>query len=122
MAQYRILDGGDLNDRVTGFAYTAVPAGINAAGSSWQQVVAEYVIRTHGATTSRAPALPAGVTQAELDSGAKYEWEFTAEFDANLADLEKRDAVVVVVVAREAELAAHLQNRLRFWGFEGVTS
>lgn len=122
MAQYRILDGGDLNDRVTGFAYTAVPAGNNAAATSWQQVVAEYVTRTHGATTSRAPALPAGVSQAELDSGAKFEWEFTVEFDANLTDLGKRSAVETVIAAREAELVTHLQNRLRFWGFEGVTS
>lgn len=117
---YRIMS---LNrDRLDGYAYYTVPAGTNIVGTSWQTCVAEHTTATRDTgTTSQAPALPTGVTQPDLDSGAFYEEQFVFEVDLNNDDATKEANLQAYLTAREAEITAELQAKLQFWGREGVT-
>lgn len=83
MADYIIEESSAKDNRASGFAYSDVPAGDNAVGTPWQQVAVEFVTKQRGSTARQAQALPSTVTQAQLDSGAKYEWPFDVEFDAH---------------------------------------
>ena len=119
-SQYVLLDGSDEDNTVTVAVHTDVPStGTNAAGVQWQTVVSQFV----DGKPSVVPAaiLPAN-RQSELDAGTRYEWTFTAEYDRNLSNADKRNALEADITAREAELLSELQNRLRFWGATGSIS
>jgi hypothetical protein len=63
--------------------------------------------------------MPAG-RQADLDSGARFEWSFTAVYDANDTPANKLVAIEAGITAREAEQLTYKQNELRFWGQTGT--
>ena len=113
--EYKITVNADLQNRVQGFAYSMVPSGNNVAGITWKTALTEYL----GSTTSKAPSLPAAVTQANLDVGDFYEWAFTVPLDANLSNVAKEAEVQSFLVAEEPTVVSVLQNQLRFWGREG---
>ncbi len=115
--EYVITTQSDDERRVSGFAYSVVPVGNNEASISWSLALTQYL----GDTTAKAPALPAGVTQAELDLGVKYEWAFSA--GVNPGDLPgvKETRLKEILVLEEPGIISTLQTTLEFWGREGVT-
>ena len=118
--EYKITVNADLENQVQGFAYSVVPAGSNVAGITWKLALTEYLTDLNGNTTSKAPSLPAAVTQVQLDAGDFYEWAFAVPLDANLSAGLKETEVKTFLVAEEPGVLAVLQNRLRFWGREGT--
>ena len=120
--EYKITTNSDLENRVQGFAYSVVPAGNNVAGTTWKTALTQYLTDLDGSTISKAPSLPAVVTQVQLDAGDFYEWAFTVPLDANLSAGLKETEVQTFLVAEEPGVLAVLQNRLRFWGREGTAS
>lgn len=122
--EYKITTNSDRENLVSGFAYSVVPAGNNEAGVTWKQALTEYLIDTTeaGSTVSEAPSLPAAITQTQLDSGDILEWRLTVSVDRNLSPTDKETVVKAWLVAEEPKVLTILQNRLRFWSREGVTS
>ena len=116
MADYILLESADKQNQVRVVAHLAVPNSNNAVGVKWRDAVAAYV----DDTTSAVPVsiLPAGV-QANLDSGAVYEWSGTVEFDANLSNADKLAAVDTWVADGEADEFTRLQSILEFYGKTG---
>lgn len=117
MADYLILDTSQANNSSRVVVHSTIPAGNNAVGNTWQSVLAAM---QGGLVQSAVPAslMPPG-RQAELDSGAVYEWVFQAEYDANATPANKQAVVEAQIAAREATELSRLQNTLRFWGFTG---
>ena len=113
--EYKITINADLENRISGFAYSVVPAGNNVAGITWKTALVEWL----ESTVSKAPSLPASVTQTQLDSGDSYEWPFGIPMDANLSVGAKETEVQNFLTAQESTVISTLQNRLRFWGREG---
>ncbi len=117
--EYKITTNSDTENQIRGFAYSVVPAGNNVAGVTWKSAVSEWLASDILGTASKAPTLPAAVTQAQLDSGDMYEWRFTVPLDANLSAGAKETEVQTFLTNREPTVVTVLQNRLRFWGREG---
>ena len=109
--------GSDKKNLVSGFAYLSVPTGNNKAPMTWRQALIEYLVdTTEAGTISVAPfSLPSGITQSQLDAGDIYEWPFNIPVKRNLS-------VGAFLVNKEPKVISVLQDRLRFWGKEGVTS
>ncbi len=116
--QYVILDTGQRNDRSTLVVHTEVPVGNNEVGTPWADALVESL---GGAPiTSQVPvSIMPGGRQAELDVGTRFEWRFTAAYDANDAPAAKLVVVESQISAREANELAFMQNELRFWGQTG---
>ncbi len=118
--EYKITTNADQENRISGFAYSVVPAGNNVAGVTWKTALVEYLTATPDlSVTSQAPSLPVSVTQTQLDSGDIYEWAFGVPVDANLSNGAKETEVQNFLTATEPTKISELQNRLRFWGREG---
>jgi len=117
--EYKTTTTTKLKNRISGFAYSVVPAGSNVAGTTWKVALTEFITDRDGVTTTKAPSLPAAVTQVQLDVGDLVEWPFMVELDANLSDGAKETAVQVQLLADEVDVLTELQDQLNFWGREG---
>ncbi len=113
--EYKTTTTTKLKNRISGFAYSVVPAGNNVAGVTWKLALTEFL----GVTLSKAPSLPAAVTQVQLDAGDLVEWPFSIEVNANLIDADKETAVQAQLLVEEVDVLADLQSQLNFWGREG---
>ncbi len=106
--EYKTTTTTKLKNRISGFAYSVVPAGNNIAGTTWKLALTEFLAsdRIVG-TTSVAPSLPAAVTQVQLDAGDFVEWPFSIEVNADLTDVDKETAVQVQLLPQRVPLALH---------------
>jgi len=117
---YKLTSTTALKNRISGYGYIQPPNVNNSAGVNVRVAVSEYVTDRDGGTTSKAPSLPTGVTQTNLDSGVWYEFPFTEEVDANLSDAAKRAEVETMLAAEESAQLQTLQDQLQLWGWEGT--
>jgi hypothetical protein len=123
MAHYKVMATWDEppNRNVTGWAFTAVPGGNNAAGLPWIQVMREYRIwrnRRNGTITEADVPVDAS-TQAELDAGTLFDWRWTVQFPTTLTNPQAVAAIEAEINAQEAAMIAQRSAELRYWGFEG---
>ena len=120
MADYFLIDGSRLNASTGVVVHSDVPATNNAAAQPWRDVL----VADKGETTSVLPpamleaAFPG--RQAELDTGEKYEWQFSASYDANSTNPEKLAVIENQIQIREATVQTELLNRLRWYGQTGT--
>ena len=124
MADYILLESADKQNQVRVVVHTAVPNSNNAVGVKWRDAVVGWVGSRSdpvGEMTSVVPVsmLPAGV-QADLDTGAVYEWEGTVRFDANISNAAKLTEIETWVSDRDATEFARLQSILEFYGKTGT--
>lgn len=120
--EYKLTSTTALKNRVSGFAYVQPPDVNNSAGTNVRVAVAEYVTDRDGGTTTKAPSLPAAITQANLDAGVWYEFSFSYQLDANQTDAAKKDEVEANLAGEEAAQLQSLQDQLGLWGWEGTAS
>jgi hypothetical protein len=116
MADYVLLGGAPLNDRIRVVVHSTVPGGNNEVGVAWSQALVDHL----GDTTSVVPAsiLPAG-RQAALDTGSVYEWEFTFVDDANATPAARQSNLETEIQIRESAEITRLQGILRYFGKTG---
>ena len=117
--EYKTTTTTKLKNVVSGFAYSVVPAGDNAATITWKLALTEFLTDRDGDTASKAPTLPAAVTQVQLDAGDLVEWPFTVNVNAHDTDGDKETELQVQLLVQEVDVLADLQARLNFWGREG---
>jgi len=117
--EYILTHTNALQSRVSGYAFIQPPDVNNSAGTNVRTAVSEYVTDRDGGTTTKAPALPAAVTQANLDAGVFYEFSFTIEVLVTDTDAAKRAAVEANLASQEAAQLQDLQDQLGLWGWEG---
>ena len=117
MADYILLESADKQNQVRVVVHTAVPNSNNAVGVKWRDALVAW----KGDATSAVPVsmLPAGV-QADLDTGAVYEWGDDIDFDANLSNAAKLAAINTWVSDNEADEFTRLQSILEFYGKTGT--
>jgi hypothetical protein len=116
--QYVILGSGQLNDRSEVAVHTETPGGVNGAGTLWTVALSESFGGTFNSVVP-VDIMPGG-RQAELDTGIRFEWVFTAVYDANDTNPDKLTEVESQLVTLEAVQLTHRQNELRFWGQTGT--
>ena len=121
MADYILLEGGDKGDRVRVVVHTAVPNSNNSVQVKWRDALVAWSQTVKEGTVSEVPVsfLPAGV-QADLDTGALYEWEFVFVDDANLPDSQRITNLETEVANREADELTRLQTILDYYGKTGT--
>ena len=121
MADYILLEGGDKGDRVRVVVHTAVPNSNNSVQIKWRDALVGWSQTVKEGTVSEVPIsmLPAGV-QADLDSGALYEWEFVYVDDADLPNSERITNLEAEVANREADELTRLQTILDYYGKTGT--
>ena len=127
MADYILLESADKQNQVRVVAHTAIPGNgpnsNNAVGVKWRDALVGWITsQTPGqGTTSVVPVsmLPAGV-QADLDTGAVYEWGDDIDFDANLSNTDKLTEIETWVAVRDTVEFARLQSILEFYGKTGT--
>jgi len=118
--EYKTTTTTKLKNSVSGFAYSVVPAGTNVAGTTWKVALTEFLTDRDGDTASKAPSLPAAVTQVELDAGDFVEWPFTVDtLNADDTDIDKETELQAQLLVKEVDILADLQAQLNFWGREG---
>ena len=115
--EYVVLDTSQLNNSSRVVVHSDTPGGNNAVGTPWTTALIEYK-GTPVASVVPASVMPVG-RQTALDAGTKYEWVFTAEYNANLTPTQKQTEIEAQISARQAQEQTRLQNLLRFWGHTG---
>ena len=133
MADYILLESpesgttGTKHDRIRIVVHTAIPgSGPNSENEvkvKWRDAIVGWVgsrAEVPGDLTSIVPVsvLPTGV-QADLDTGALYEWEFTYVDDANLPKLQRVTNLEIQIADREAAELERVQGILDFYGKTG---
>ncbi len=121
MADYILLEGGDKGDRVRVVVHTAVPNSNNSVQVKWRDALVAWSQTVKEGTVSEVPVsfLPAGV-QADLDTGALYEWEFVFVDDGKLPNPERLINLETEVANREADELTRLQTILDYYGKTGT--
>ena len=121
MADYIPLEGGDKGDRVRVVVHTAVPNSNNSVQVKWRDALVGWSQTVKEGTGSEVPVsmLPAGV-QADLDSGALYEWEFVFVDDGNLPNPQRITNLETEITNRETDELARLQTMLDYYGKTGA--
>ena len=121
MAVYKVTrtheDGSLLH--IQGQAYTAVPATNNTAGMPWRDAVADY--RSYQTTRRGTIAPPAGVSLADLESGAVHEWKWDLDVPAASTPAQVVAAIEAYLTTEETLESARLVEIFRYWGFTGDT-
>ncbi len=120
---YVLLESGPRQNQVRVVAHSDVPNSNNAVGVKWRDAVVGWVGSQSdpvGDMTSVVPVsiLPTGI-QANLDTGAVYEWEGTVRFNANLSDIDKLILIEAWVVDRAAVELAEMETMLNYYGKTG---
>lgn len=116
MATYVLLESAEQQHQVHVVVHTAVPTTKNAVGIKWRDVVVAWVEDT----TSVVPSsiLPPGI-QADLDSGALYEWRGLIRFNANLSDANKLVVIDNWVAINDSFEFDLMKSKLEFYGMAG---
>ena len=125
MADYILLESADKQNEVRVVVHTAIPDtgpnSVNAVSVKWRDALVGWKGDTKSVVPQVRPDvfLPAGV-QADLDSGALYEWLGTVRFDAHMSNADKLSAIETWVSDHEADELAWLQSILEFYGKTGT--
>ena len=117
---YVLLESAEEQHQVRVVAHSDIPNSNNAVNVKWRDAVVGWVGSQSdpvGDMTSVIPLsiLPVGV-QAQLDTGALYEWEGIVRFNANLSDGDKWSLIETWVFEQAAVEFTAMQTRLDYYG------
>ncbi len=97
-----------------------VPLGNNAVGTAWRDAVVAHCNQTRGNTTSRVEAalleatLPG--TQAKLDTGELYEFEFLHPDDGSLPEAQRLTNLQAAINTEAAAEQSRMASLVRYVG------
>ncbi len=126
MADYILLEGGDMDEWVRVVVHTDIPTtgpnAKNAVNVKWSDAIIGYapVTKEPLGTTSVVPTsfLPTG-RQALLDAGEIWESEFRMDDNANLTPAERLTNIETAVAQHSSDELARLRKLLNYYGKVG---